>query len=160
MDMENFVIRAAGMADCDAVVEMRVLLWPESSREEQAEEFDASMRGVVGTLPLAILVAEDLTLQDGSGGLIGFLEVGLRSHADGCDVARPVGYVEGWFIREGFRGRGIGAALMRAAEEWSRGHGCREIASDALIDNEGPQSAHEALGFEVVDRCVHYRKGI
>jgi hypothetical protein len=24
--------------------------------------------------------------------------------------------------------------------------------------NEGSQQAHEALGFEVVDRCVNYRK--
>jgi aminoglycoside 6'-N-acetyltransferase I len=155
MGMGNFVIRAAVVADRDAVVEMRVLLWPESSREEQAPEFDASMRGVAGTLPLAILVSEDE-----NGGLTGFLEVDLRSHADGCDVAQPVGYVEGWFIREEFRGRGIGAALMRAAEDWSRTHGCREIASDALIDNAVSQSAHEALGFEVVDRCVHYRKAI
>jgi len=33
-----------------------------------------------------------------------------------------------------------------------------EMASDALIDNELSQRAHEALGYEVVDRCVHYRK--
>jgi aminoglycoside 6'-N-acetyltransferase I len=32
------------------------------------------------------------------------------------------------------------------------------MASDALIDNDGSQPAHEALGFEVVDRCVHFRK--
>jgi hypothetical protein len=30
--------------------------------------------------------------------------------------------------------------------------------SDAIIDNELSQRAHEALGYEVVDRCVHYRK--
>jgi len=32
------------------------------------------------------------------------------------------------------------------------------MASDALIDNDGSQRAHGALGFEVVDRCVHFRK--
>ena len=37
-------------------------------------------------------------------------------------------------------------------------HNCVEIASDATIDNELSQRAHEALGYQVVDRCVHYRK--
>jgi len=92
--------------------------------------------------------------------LLGFIEVGLRSHADGCDVRQPVGYVEGWFVREEMRGRGIGKELMRKAEDWSRTQNCREIASDALLDNVASQRAHAALGFEVVDRCVHYRKDL
>jgi aminoglycoside 6'-N-acetyltransferase I len=90
--------------------------------------------------------------------LIGFLEVGLRSHADGCNPLKPVGYVEGWFVREAFRNQGAGRELMRAAEGWARAQGCVEIASDVLIDNPGSQRAHSALGFEVVDRCVHFRK--
>ncbi len=104
---------------------------------------------------MVILVSEDE-----NGALIGFLEVGLRSHADGCDPARPVGFVEGWFVQEEFRNRGIGRELMRSAENWTRAQGCVEMASDALIDNEGSQRAHAALGFDVVDRCVHFRKGL
>ena len=46
---------------------------------------------------------------------------------------------------------------MRAAEEWARAQGCVEMASDALIENERSQRAHEALGFDVADRCVHFR---
>jgi aminoglycoside 6'-N-acetyltransferase I len=106
-------------------------------------------------LPAVLFVSED-----SEGALTGFLEAGLRSHADGCDTLRPVGFVEGWFVRDAARGRGIGRELMRAAEEWCRGHGCMEMASDALIDNQGSQDAHRALGFEVVDRCVHFRKAI
>ncbi len=149
-------IRLAQLADRDDVVEMRTLLWPESSHEEQAQEFDAWLgRGSAAILPAAILVS-----QDGDGRLTGFLEVSLRSHADGCDIERPVGYVEGWFVREAFRGRGIGAELMRASEDWARGLGCIEMASDALIDNEASQNAHQALGFVEVDRCVHFRKNL
>jgi aminoglycoside 6'-N-acetyltransferase I len=101
-----------------------------------------------------------LVALDDNGALIGFLEVGLRSHADGCDPSNPVAFVEGWFVQEGFRNRGVGKELMRAAEDWARAQGCREMASDALIDNQVSQQAHEALGFEVVDRCVHFRKGL
>lgn len=154
--MANSIIRMAQLADRDAVVEMRVLLWPESSREEQAQEFDVwAGSESIGSLPWTILVAEGA-----DGTLTGFLEVDLRSHADGCDYKQPVGYVEGWYVREAVRGRGIGGELMRAAEEWARGLGCLEMASDALIDNEGSQNAHQALGFLEVDRCVHFRKNL
>jgi aminoglycoside 6'-N-acetyltransferase I len=92
--------------------------------------------------------------------LIGFIEVAMRSHADGCSPTRPVGFVEGWFVRESFRKQGIGRKLMRAAEEWARSQRCIEMASDALIENQGSHAAHKALGFEVVDHCVHFRKGL
>jgi aminoglycoside 6'-N-acetyltransferase I len=71
-----------------------------------------------------------------------------------------VGFVEGWFVREPFRNRGVGRELMRAAEQLARARGCREMASDTWIDHEGSQRAHEALGFEIVDRCVHFRKAL
>jgi len=48
--------------------------------------------------------------------------------------------------------------LLARAEEWARSHRCVEMASDALVYNELSQRVHEAMGYEVVDRCVHYRK--
>jgi aminoglycoside 6'-N-acetyltransferase I len=47
---------------------------------------------------------------------------------------------------------------MRSAEDWARRQGCLEMASDTWIDNEGSQGPDEALGFEMVDRCVTFRK--
>jgi aminoglycoside 6'-N-acetyltransferase I len=129
-------------------------LWPKSPAEEHARELTAILEGNAPvTMPLVILVAE---ASDGT--LVGFLEADLRSHADGCNPVRPVGYVEGWYIAEGHRKQGIGRKLLAAAEDWARGHGCVEMASDTWIDNEVSQQVHEALGYEVVDRCVHYRK--
>ena len=104
-------------------------------------------------MPLIILVAEAI-----DGKLVGFLEVDLRSHADGCNPSQPVGYIEGWYVAEDHRHRGVGKKLLGNAEDWARSQGCVEMASDAIIDNELSQRAHEALGYEVVDRCVHYRK--
>jgi aminoglycoside 6'-N-acetyltransferase I len=71
-----------------------------------------------------------------------------------------VGFLEGWYVAETHRRRGVGAALLRAAEDWAREQGCTEMASDTWLDNEGSQRAHEALGFEEVDRCVNYRKSL
>ena len=147
-------VRQAQRSDKDELAKMRALLWPEASIEEHRKELDSILRSRMnGTLPMAVLVS-----QGEDGALTGFIEVGLRSHADGCDPARPVGFVEGWFVHEASRKQGIGGALMRSAESWARKQGCLEIASDTWIDDERSIRIHQSLGFEVVDRCVQFRK--
>jgi aminoglycoside 6'-N-acetyltransferase I len=125
---------------------MRASLWPDATFECHLRELE---NAPVSTMSTATLVAERE-----ERALVGFLEVGLRSHADGCDPAQPVGFIEGWFVEETFRKRGIGGALVRAAEEWARAQGCLEMASETWIDHEESERAHRALGFEIVDRCV------
>ena len=150
----DIFIRRAQLSDCDQLARMCEALWPDASAEEHARELTQILEGNAPvTLPLVILVAEasDRTLA-------GFLEADLRSHADGCDPSRPVGYIEGWYVAENYRRRGVGRKLLAAAEDWARSQRCVEVASDTWIDNEVSQRVHEALGYEVVDRCVHYRK--
>src|SRR2546429_8930863 len=98
-------------------------------------------------MPLTIFVAE---VSDGT--LVGFLEVDLRSHADGCNPSQAVGYIEGWYVDEDYRHRGIGKKLLAKAEASARSHRCLEIASDAIIANEPSPRAHGDLGLEDVDR--------
>ena len=175
------IIRAARPSDLDELVEMRSLLWPDGPREEHRRETETFLAGApVCTTPHTVFVAESvaLTAAPGSGEshpadeavtgrnsatgpvLAAFLEVDLRSHADGCDPLHPVGFIEGWFVRETSRKRGIGGQLVRAAEDWARAQGCREMASDTWIDEQVSERAHQALGFEVVDRCIHFRKSL
>ena len=156
LPVDNIQIRPAHFDDLEQLTALFLALWPQSSAEEHARELRSLLGGkpaVVLTMPLSIFVAET-----NDGTLIGFLEVDLRSHADGCNPSQRVGYIEGWYVAETHRQQGVGKGLLAKAEDWSRGHGCVEIASDALIDNELSQRAHEALGYAVVDRCVHYRK--
>ena len=154
--VDNVQIRPVQASDLDQLARLCEALWPKSSAEEHAQELRLLLGGkaaLVLTMPLTIFVAE---VSDGT--LVGFLEVDLRSHADGCNPSQAVGYIEGWYVGEDYRHRGVGKKLLAKAEDWARSHRCLEMASDAIIDNELSQRAHEALGYEVVDRCVHYRK--
>jgi aminoglycoside 6'-N-acetyltransferase I len=156
ISVHNVQVRPAQPADLDQLAAMCEALWPSASAEEHAQELRLLLGGkaaLVLRMPITILVAEG-----SDGRLIGFVQVDLRSHADGCDPLQPVGYLEGWYVTKDQRQGGVGKELLAGAEEWARSHGCVEMASDALIDNQQSQRAHEALGYEVVDRCVHYRK--
>lgn len=154
--MDYVQIRSARSSDLDQLASLLQALWPDASAEEHARELRLILgdkSALVLTMPLTIFVAEA-----SDGRLVGFLEVNLRSHADGCNPSHAVGYIEGWYVAEDHRHRGVGRRLLAKAEDWARSHKCVEMASDALIDNDLSQRAHEALGYEVVDRCVHYRK--
>ena len=147
--MTGVQIRLAGPADCKAIAGMAAELWPDETAEEHATQIAPAL---AAGGPSAYFIA----MVDGEAA--GFIEVGLRSHADGCDPAQPVGFLEGWYVKEQRRGLGIGGGLVRAAEEWARARGCMEMGSDTWLDHDVSQRAHQALGYEEVDRCVHYRK--
>ena len=80
----------------------------------------------------------------------GFIELSLRKNAVSCTTS-PVGFIEGWFVRDEYRGKGVGKLLVQAGEEWAKHMGCTEMASDTTT-RYFPLSpaAHKALGYEVV----------
>ena len=155
-------VRLANPSDRATLAALFHALWPEGPTEEHSKELEAILSGnPPGTLPLVVFVAEanvSSATQDKS--LLGFLEVGLRSHADSCDPAHPVGYVEGWYVADAHRNRGIGKQLLAAAEDWARRQGCAEMASDTQIDNELSQRVHQSLGYEIVERAILFRKAL
>lgn len=129
---------------------MRLLLWPEYSPDEHRPEM-AQLH--------ADPDAETFVAAQADGRLSGFLEAGLRKYAEGCDSS-PAGYIEGWYVDEDWRRDGIGSALVKAAERWAKSRGCQDIASDCLMDNLVSLSAHLALGYEEVERLIHFRKSL
>ncbi len=131
---------------------MRSRLWPHADVSSLASEADALVDGTDRTIVHAAFVAEDADARP-----IGFLELSVRAFSDGCD-SMPVPYVEGWFVEEPARHRGVGGSLVAAAETWCRERGYTELASDTEIDNEGSRLAHARLGFEDVDRLIKFRK--
>ena len=141
------MIRRYRSGDADEWLRLRFALWPvelaahAAEMDQWLERADAAV--FVATRP--------------GGDLCGFVEVGARPYADGCESS-PVAFIEGWYVDPDSRRTGIGRALIHAAEEWAKQQRYRELASDVLLDNTASQRAHERIGFVEVERAVKYRK--
>ena len=141
-------VRAFRSDDWDSWRRMGLELFP----HQTADEAEAGMREFLAREDAAVFVAER---PDGT--LAGYVEVGARPYADGCETS-PVGYIEAWYVDADVRRHGYGRALLAAAEEWSRERGYREVASDTRLDNEISREAHERSGYAEVDRIIQFRK--
>jgi aminoglycoside 6'-N-acetyltransferase I len=124
---------------------MCAALWP--------EHVEADLEAWLARGDAAALFVADA----GQGRLCGFAEVGEREYADCCDSS-PVAYLEGWYVDPNARGKSVGRGLIRAAEDWARARGHREMGSDTHVENSGSQHAHARLGFEETERLVLFRK--
>ena len=145
-------VRPIASGDLEVWCRMRRALWPDAAPAELLEEAEAYFRGARPLQAVFLGVAP-------SGEPSGMLELSLRSVAEGCRTT-PVFYVEGWYVLPEARRRGMGRALMAAAETWAGEGGDTEIASDALIDSLLSERAHRALGFLEVERAIHFRKDL
>ena len=139
-------IREYRPADRGAYQALREKLWPDCSDKDNDSWFARDD-------------ATTFLAERPDGSLCGFVEVGARPYAEDCESS-PVGYIEGWWVDADMRKRGVGRALIDAAEEWARAKGYTEMASDALIENSVSHQAHKALGFEEVERLVMFRKSL
>jgi len=146
-------IRPAKAADAGDWLRMRQSLWPEDEPGGHREEIDRYFGGRRRE-PLEVLLA-----LDAHGAIVGFAELSIRNIVDSCSTDR-VGYLEGWYVEPHMRRRGVGRALIEAAERWAMDQGCTEFGSDVLVDNEGSIAAHEALGFEETARVCCFRKDL
>ena len=151
MTEENYRVRRLEERDIAEWFRLRKLLWDESSDEEHKCE----MRDIYEHIETQLVL-----LAETSGGkLVGFLEASIRPFVEDCH-SDQVGYLEGWFVEEGYRQKGIGGKLVKTAESWARSKGCAEMASDAEIGNELSLTAHQNLGYEETSRLVHLRKDL
>jgi aminoglycoside 6'-N-acetyltransferase I len=135
-------------ADLNDWVALREVLWPGSVQEHKADAKaalnDPTACGFIARTPDGIAA--------------GFAEGRIRhDDVNGCETT-PVGYLKGIYVRSAYRGKGVARELIQKIENWVKGQGCREFASETSIENLGSQEMHTALGFEETERVVFFRK--
>ena len=131
-------------------LDMRMSLWPDATADEHR-----------GYMAISLAQPErflQLMMYDERRQPIGFIEGSIRSdYVNGTETS-PVGFVEGVYVVPLMRRHGIARRLFAAIGDWAKARGCRELASDALLENEASQRAHRALGFQETERVVYFSK--
>jgi aminoglycoside 6'-N-acetyltransferase I len=149
------IIRPVKSSDTAEWLRLRKALWPDSDAGRLAEEIGhflaAPEQSVIPTLHAAFVCARP------DGTLCGLVEVSIRNEAPRCKTDR-IGYLEAWYVDEDWRGQSVGQALVKSAEAWAKAQGCLEMASDTTPDYPLSPGAHEALGYQEVER--YFRKEI
>lgn len=97
---------------------------------------------------------------DAQSQAVAFADAALRhDYVNGCESS-PVVYLEGVYVQPASRRRGFAQALIARVAQWGRELGCRELASDAAIDNLASQQLHQRLGFAETERVVFFKKAL
>jgi aminoglycoside 6'-N-acetyltransferase I len=149
MSAQTFIERCASL-DQPGWLDLRLALWSDATADEHR-----------GYMALSLAQPErflQLVSYDARRQAIGFIEGSIRGdYVNGTETS-PVGFVEGVYVAPAWRRKGVARQLYAAIGDWAKARGCRELASDALLDNEASQRAHRALGFEETERVVYFRK--
>lgn len=91
---------------------------------------------------------------------IGYIDISIRSEYVEGATSSPAGYIEGIYIEDAYRKKGIARVLMEKAEAWFLENGCKEVGSDTWDWNKDSQEFHKKLGFKEEDVLVHFIKTI
>jgi len=146
MDITKFV-----SSDLNDFLSMALALWPHHSSEELAKEF-ARIMNTPTEIGFVCKKKNEIA--------IGFITMSLRfGHITGA-TSKPVGYVEGIYVKEDFRKLGIARKLYEVGEQWAKNNGCKQIGSDTWDWNNDSIMFHEKLGYEKVCMLVCFIKNI
>ena len=142
------MIKQAKGADAAVVGELAAELWPHHTPEEMTEDL----------LPLLDRVDAAVFLAWEENTPVGFAQCQLRrDYVEGTSTS-PVGYLEGIYVRETSRGRGIACRLLAACQNWAKEQGCAEFASDCELSNKQSLLFHKAVGFQETNRIICFTK--
>jgi aminoglycoside 6'-N-acetyltransferase I len=139
-------IKEATKNNLEEWIALRSKLWPPSDEDDFTKEV---LEILSDPKSLAFLAYEN--------SFIGLIEISIHDAADGCDT-RNVGFIEGLYVEPHYRRQGIAKRLIDNSYEWFKSKGCKEVASDALIENQGSIAMHVALGFKEVERVVKFAR--
>lgn len=142
------MVKPAEANDLDVLVNLAALLWQNHSIKDLFQEFSRILSNG----------ESQFFLKYENGLPVGFAQCQLRhDYVEGTSTT-PVGYLEGIFVKEGYRNKGYAKELLAECEAWAKRNGCREFASDCEIDNIGSFRFHKAMKFAETNRIICFIK--
>ena len=142
------MVRKAGKQDLEILANLAVLLWDSNSVGELIAEFSE----IISTSKSQFFLKYENDIP------IGFAQSQLRyDYVEGTKTS-PVGYLEGIFIKDGYRNKGYAKELLVECEAWAKSNGCQEFASDCEINNIDSFRFHEAMNFTEANRIICFIK--
>ena len=130
--------------DVSDVSTLALKLWPDSLFSELSNEFGVILDSKKDKV---FICNENKTT-------IAFAHFSLRSDYVEGTKSSPVAYLEGIFVEEDYRKKGIAQQLVQKGISWAKKQGCSEMASDTELENNDSQSFHKNIGFEEANRIV------
>lgn len=123
-------------------------LWPEHTLKDLEKILESYLVGSES----AVFAARK------EGRIIGVALCCLRhDYVEGCTTS-PVGYLEGIYVQEQDRLKGVANSLCRECENWAAEMGCSEFASDCELTNTDSLRFHLSIGFHEENRIICFRK--
>lgn len=142
------LIRKAGIENIDDIANLAVLMWGELTLRELTDE----LADKISKEDVQFFLKYDGDVP------VGFAQCQLRyDYVEGTSSS-PVGYLEGIFVKEGYRRKGYAKELLSECEKWAKEKGRKEFASDCETDNDSSFRFHTALGFDEANRIICFTK--
>lgn len=142
------IVKKAAVNDSPLAAKLALLLWSNHSLAELEQE----LRSCLASDAAAIFLAFERMQA------VGFAQCQLRMDYVEGTSGGPVGYLEGIFVKEAFRGQGIAGQLLYACEQWAKEQGCTEFASDCPQSNRMSHAFHLRTGFREAARIICFTK--
>jgi GNAT superfamily N-acetyltransferase len=139
------VVRPARPDDAGVLADLATQLGYPSSPSELAER----LPHVLEAADAAVLVATDADDRP-----IGWLHVELKRSL----VAPLAAQVMGLVVDEGARGRGVGAELLRRAEQWAAARGCHALLVATRVTREDAHRFYRREGYRLLKTSHVFEK--
>ncbi len=140
------IIRPMQASDVERVADLTTQLGYPATGSDIARRFDR----IRGEQNHAVLVADE------GGTAIAWIHVTVHPYLENDASAEIMGLV----VADGHRGRGIGKALVDAAESWAAAQGCRALRVRSRIVRERAHAFYERSGFHRIKTQHCFEKAI
>ena len=143
-------IEVLAATNLTSLLELVLQLWPDCEFDEECPYYQS----LIGSEnEICYLVREEENY-------LAFIHVSLRTEYVEGATEFPVAYIEGLYVKPEYQKRGIGNRLVNAGAEWGRQKGCKQLASDAELNNQMSIDFHKKIGFSEANRIVCFIKDL